>query len=268
MHSNKASSREVMRRLDDLGVRGWDDLSYSRIFNVGMHGGRAIVEEAPHEDFCNITLACLKDLFGYTDDQGNFVNARNGCLMNGARSARNAFGKHKAIISRIKNGSASIQDCLELLNDIKTVYAADDGCGPRLIGSCIDSLHTGLRQGQLKAWIWRRDPWTDTLSCIKWHCCAFFKTKTRIRDDLNRGIGQSVIYAITNGYDGAILQYLKTKSISMLDIVDSRSNMCRVTMIIAVRKGGDEDGEPVLIVESADGTTRMPPLAIRAMARG
>ncbi len=234
---------ETTKKLQQVGVNeNWDNPEYSHIYQIKGKTVQPILEQI---EYLSLTQQALKRFLGYQDEQGIACYGElTDTLNKGRKSIRKILKDYQDFIELVKNGKASRDNCLYLLNEIKTRFIKPTSKGEDLLKDIIETIAEGrtLLKGQVKVSVWKRDPWTDLSSSKEFNCCAFLG-----------GVNEL-----------AAFYYLTNKSISMLDFSTVDKGRI-VRAIIGAGTYKDQEGRDrsILLVDSVEGTLSLDPKVIK-----
>jgi hypothetical protein len=239
-HPNTIKLKKLLRK---LGLNeNWDNPEWSMEFKIK---GEEVREVKP-VGYLTMTKEAIRKFIDI-NPEGRFYERESGIRYNksgdfiGAIKGKphqfvKKFGSH---IKDIFEEEADAEACKYALSELKNEYVQGEKAR-RFLEDVIRRIPKDkpIITGDVKAEVWKRDPFRDLSYEKEFHCCAFLG-------------GSPAKYA-----EG----YIKDKAISMLDFSTPKEGRCvRVIMGVAV----DKEKRPIMLVDSVEDTDRLKPAYIK-----
>ncbi len=241
----------VTARLRRWGVNEtWDNPEY-RIWYLQGEGKIEKTEPVPETVFIQNTL---REVLGSKQDRkfrpGKYVDSLNSLK----KSVTRFIKAHGEAVNRNKEGTLSVDEGIHLLQSLKDTEVKTGSAGARYLEDAITMLESDLflPKGNVEAFIWNRDPWTDLTHSRDFYSSASLR-------------GNSFMDMLERRSKGMLgpFGYLRNKSICALDFRTAEGRSVRARLAAAVYHDRNGNEQPLLFVDAVEGRFNIKPALIK-----
>ena len=228
---NSPYAIEVRKKLRYLGIsEHWDDPDYRRTYAAT---GDGFIEVDQSTTYIPLAQQRLRNFIGEMRD-GKIKGAGNmlGTLIKKQKSARTFHRRHKKEIEELYSGHIEKDLLLFLLETLRDHFIESHSTGMAYINEAITAIPSeAVVPGNVDVRIWQRDHWHDLSSSDSLYACVWLG-----------GVREK-----------ASLEFIRNKSITMLDFYSGEKHLGRVELAAATYiENGKE--HPVLVVACLSGS--------------
>jgi tRNA1(Val) A37 N6-methylase TrmN6 len=235
MLDDSAYAKEIAGKLQGLGINdNWDNPDYRMSY---VSNGQEIAEAKSSRAYILAAQQALKRFIGQMENSrvknaGDMFKA-----LNKPRSKRASefHEKYKEVIESLYRGDIERERLIYLFENLRDNFVKEGSKGEAYIDEILASIPEGAPvHGSIDVRIWQRDPWHDLSD----------------EETLNECIW------LGGCHEEAALEYIRNKSVTMLDFYSGAEHLVRVTLeAVTYTAGGKE--EPILIVECMGGSDKL-----------